>query len=340
MASTMAGQLENRVAMITGAGRGIGVGIAGVLVSRGAAVAVCDLDGGAAQETADAINAKGGKAIAGAVDVTDPGSLEHFAGRTISELGGIDICVPNAGVIGGPGFSERVDFTKQDWDMTFAVNVQGLTNTTEAVKEHMKAREQGKIVIIASHGGRKPGHRRQGPRHCPAAVSCIEGGGDPVHPLAGDRARVVQYQRERGLPGKAVDPDVGGDRDQPQGAQPGLRRTDAARDFYRPDQEDDAAWSSAETRRYRQDGGLSGIGRIVGNHGSGDQRKRRSGNGLGWCHGVPLARSLRQGRDWPNRPGRAGVELVLSAPPSQGGGYPLGARIGASVKRHKPWSSI
>jgi len=174
MANAMAGQLHDRVAVITGAGRGIGVGIANVLVGRGAAVAVCDLDGAAAQETADAINGNCGKAIAGAVDVTDPGSLEHFAGRTISELGGIDICVPNAGVIGGPGFAERVDFTRQDWDMTFSVNVMGLTNTTEAVKEHMKDREQGKIVIIASHGGRKPrgiGDKGRGTAQQPYLVS-------------------------------------------------------------------------------------------------------------------------------------------------------------------------
>ena len=83
MAGATAGQLQDRVAMITGAGRGIGVGITGVLVSRGAAVAVCDLDGAAAQETADTINAAGGTAIGGAVDVTDPESLEHFAGRRL-----------------------------------------------------------------------------------------------------------------------------------------------------------------------------------------------------------------------------------------------------------------
>ena len=174
MASATAGQLQDKVALITGAGRGIGVGIANVLVERGAAVAVCDLDGGAAQETADAINATGGKAIGGAVDVTDPDSLDHFAGRTISELGGIDICVPNAGVIGGQGFSERRDFTKQDWDLTFSVNVHGLANTADAVKEHMKEREQGKIVIIASHGGRKPrgvGDKGRGNAQQPYLVS-------------------------------------------------------------------------------------------------------------------------------------------------------------------------
>jgi NAD(P)-dependent dehydrogenase (short-subunit alcohol dehydrogenase family) len=181
MASANAGQLQDKVAFITGAGRGIGVGIANVLVERGAAVAICDLDGGAAQETADAINAAGGTAIAGAVDVTDPDSLDDFAGRTISELGGIDICVPNAGVIGGRGFSDRFNFNKQDWDMTFAVNVQGMTNTTDAVKEHMKEREQGKIVIIASHGGRKP--RGVGDK----------GRGNAQHPYLVSKAAVIQY---------------------------------------------------------------------------------------------------------------------------------------------------
>ncbi len=181
MASVMAGQLQSKVALITAAARGIGVGIANVLVERGAAVAVCDLDGVAAQETADAINAVGGKAIGGAVDVTDPDSLDHFAGRTIAELGGIDICVPNAGVIGGRGFSDRKDFTKEDWDMTFAVNVQGLTNTADAVKEHMKDRESGKIVIIASHGGRKP--RGVGDK----------GRGNAQHPYLVSKAAAIQY---------------------------------------------------------------------------------------------------------------------------------------------------
>ena len=55
MSSAMAGQLQDKVALITGAGRGIGVGIANVLVERGAVVAVCDLDGAAAEETAKAI---------------------------------------------------------------------------------------------------------------------------------------------------------------------------------------------------------------------------------------------------------------------------------------------
>ena len=156
MGSTMMKQLQGKVAFITGAGRGIGAGIASVLASRGASVAVCDVDGSAAKETADQINGAGGRVIAGAGDGTDPDSLQQFTSLAIVELGSIDICVPNAGVIGGKGFSARKDFTKQDWDMTFAVNVHGVANTVDSVKQHMMDRQQGKIVIIASHGGRKP----------------------------------------------------------------------------------------------------------------------------------------------------------------------------------------
>ena len=107
MSSSMATQLQGKVAFITGAGRGIGAGIASVLASRGALVAVCDVDGSAAQETADQINSAGGRAIAGPVDVTEPDSLQSFTGRAIAELGDIDICVPNAGVIGGKDFAKR-----------------------------------------------------------------------------------------------------------------------------------------------------------------------------------------------------------------------------------------
>ena len=76
MTDAMASQFAGRIALVTGAGRGIGAGIAEVLSTRGAAVAVCDLDEKTAEETANSINEARGKAIFGAVDVTDPASPE------------------------------------------------------------------------------------------------------------------------------------------------------------------------------------------------------------------------------------------------------------------------
>ncbi len=149
-------QLEGRVAVVTGAGRGIGAGIARVLAERGAAVAVTDIDEGAARGTAAEIVQSGGVAEAYRTDVTDRGSLAGMADTVIDKYGRIDICVPNAGVIGAPGFAERTEFTDADWDMTNDVNLRGMVNTAETVAAHMKERRQGKIVNIASQGGRAP----------------------------------------------------------------------------------------------------------------------------------------------------------------------------------------
>ena len=156
MADAMAGQLAGKKALVTGAGRGIGRGIALVLAARGADIAVCDIDEGAAGKVADEIRSVGRKSVSGRVDVTDSASANEFAQRAISGLGGIDICVPNAGVIGASGFAQRRDYTDDDWSATWGVNVKGLVNTVDAVKAHMKERRSGKIVNIASHGGRKP----------------------------------------------------------------------------------------------------------------------------------------------------------------------------------------
>ncbi|MCH8222408.1 MAG: SDR family oxidoreductase [Chloroflexi bacterium] len=149
-------QLEGRVAVVTGAGRGIGAGIARVLAERGAAVVVTDIDEDAARSTAEDIVRNGGVAAGFRTDVTDRKSLAGMADSVIEKHGKIDICVPNAGVVGAPGFTERTDFTDADWDMTNDVNLRGMVNTAEVVAAHMKERRQGKIVNIASQGGRAP----------------------------------------------------------------------------------------------------------------------------------------------------------------------------------------
>ena len=156
MSDPMAGQLAGKVAIITGAGRGIGRGIAEVLARRGARVAVSDVDQAAVASLADEINDSGGTAFSGKVDVTDPASVGKFVENVLIGLGGIDICVANAGVIGAAGFTERQEYNEDDWRLTYEVNVRGLVHTAEAVIPHMKERRAGNIVNIASHGGRAP----------------------------------------------------------------------------------------------------------------------------------------------------------------------------------------
>ncbi len=154
--AAMSDQLQGMTSVVTGAGRGIGRGIALVLASRGAAVSVSDIDASAAQELATEIEQSGGRAMAGQVDVTSQDSLNEWIQASIEELGKVDICVPNAGVIGAAGFTERKDYNSDDWRMTWDINVRGMINTADAVMPHMKERKFGKIVNIASHGGRAP----------------------------------------------------------------------------------------------------------------------------------------------------------------------------------------
>ncbi|NQW16575.1 MAG: SDR family oxidoreductase [Chloroflexi bacterium] len=149
-------QLEGKVALVTGGGNGIGAGICRVLAERGAKVAVSDISLERAQSISDEIASAGGTAIPLSIDVTDVASLNAGVSRVLEEFGQLDICVPNAGVVGTRGFETRSDFVDGDWDATNSVNVRGLVNTAEAVLPHMRERKYGKIINIASQGGRAP----------------------------------------------------------------------------------------------------------------------------------------------------------------------------------------
>ena len=156
MADTTGQQLGGKSALVTGGGRGIGRGISMILASRGAEVCVSDIDADSAEQVAAEINESGGNAFAAGGNVTDIDSISEVAQNAVGTFGKLDICVPNAGVIGGPGFISRRDYIDEDWDMTWGVNVRGVVNTADAVSDHMIERRYGKIVIIASHGGREP----------------------------------------------------------------------------------------------------------------------------------------------------------------------------------------
>ena len=160
MAHRLSTQLAGKSAFVTGAGRGIGRGIALILAERGADVFVTDLDGDSASKVATDIRAIGKESGSVPSDVTDKASIAKAVQKAISELGKIDICVANAGVIGSAGLENRDHYVDEDWEATYQVNVKGLANTADAVWEHMRERRRGRIINIASQGGRAP----RGPR--------------------------------------------------------------------------------------------------------------------------------------------------------------------------------
>ncbi|MBM4420906.1 MAG: SDR family oxidoreductase [Chloroflexi bacterium] len=143
--------LDGRVAIVTGAGRGMGRAIATLLASEGAAVAVVDVDESAAASVAETIGAAGGRAIACVADVSRADAVARAVDRTTRELGTVDILVNNAGVL-RPGPLERI--TEAEWDLVVDVTLKGAFLFIQAVAPIMRAQRRGRIVNIASMAGR------------------------------------------------------------------------------------------------------------------------------------------------------------------------------------------
>lgn len=163
--------LMDKVALVTGAGRGIGRAIAEVYAEHGAHVAVTDILVDQAQAVADGINAAGGpKAVALRLDVTDPEGVQQAVGATVAEFGQIDILVNNAGIHYGHFI---VDFPLEDWEAVFAVNMRGTFLCSQAAARQMiKQGNGGCIINISSASGKKPDPK--GAAYC-ASKSAIIG---------------------------------------------------------------------------------------------------------------------------------------------------------------------
>ena len=122
------------------------------LAELGAAVAVNDVSKEAAAETAGRIESAGGRAVAVAADVTDPGSVASMVERVATTFGGIDILVNNAG---GGGLTRTFEETTVEvWDQTMALNLRSVFLCTKAVFPYMKGRGWGRVVNVASIAGR------------------------------------------------------------------------------------------------------------------------------------------------------------------------------------------
>ena len=146
--------VSEKVAIVTGGGRGIGRAIALSLAHNGADVAVGDINLQDAQSVASEVDGLGRRSKGSHVDVTDQDSVESMVRAVIDGFGRIDILVNNAGIIGAAGWEERDRPDERDWDATYEVNVKGMQRMTYAVVDHMKERRYGKIVNIASISGR------------------------------------------------------------------------------------------------------------------------------------------------------------------------------------------
>jgi NAD(P)-dependent dehydrogenase (short-subunit alcohol dehydrogenase family) len=149
--------LSGKVALVTGAARGLGRDYARRFAQDGAAVAVVDLDGDGARRTAAELIDIGASACSEAVDICDSAGTASAVTRIAQSLGGIDILINNAGIWGDLKMTTVLETDVDYWRTVLDVNVTGCFVMTKAVASVMKQRGWGRIVNVSSQGAWKPG---------------------------------------------------------------------------------------------------------------------------------------------------------------------------------------
>jgi 3-oxoacyl-[acyl-carrier protein] reductase len=150
-------RLQNDVAIVTGAGRGIGSAIATTLAAEGATVVVADLDLEAARRTAEQITRARGQAISLPVDISESAQVQRLIDDCLSRFGRLDILVNNAGV----GLNQPfLTTTLEEWELQLRVNLTGTFLCGQAAARAMASQGQGRIVNIASISGQRGGQGR------------------------------------------------------------------------------------------------------------------------------------------------------------------------------------
>ena len=140
-------QLENKIAIVTGSGNGIGRAIALRFAAAGARVTVAELEEEPGHETAAAIAAAGGKALFHQTDTADDNSVRAMVSATIERFGTVNLLVNNAAAF---VFGSVEEVTRDDWDRVFGVNVIGYANTVRECLPEFHQNGAGAIVNIAS----------------------------------------------------------------------------------------------------------------------------------------------------------------------------------------------
>jgi len=149
----MSATVEGKVAIVTGAARGIGAAIASDLASKGARVVLADLNAEAAQQTAARIAADGGDVLALAVDVSSRASTKSLIEQSVAHYGRLDVMFNNAGISQTCPF---LDVTEEDFDRIMKINGLGvLIGTQEAARQMIAQGGGGKIVNTASIAGKQ-----------------------------------------------------------------------------------------------------------------------------------------------------------------------------------------
>jgi NAD(P)-dependent dehydrogenase (short-subunit alcohol dehydrogenase family) len=145
----MANLLQNHIAAVTGAGSGIGRGIALGYAREGATIAVLDINKEAADKTAAEIKAAGGKAQSFMLDVTKRADCAAVAKQVADKLGSVSILVNNAGITRRNAFTADADTVAKDWQDILGINLNGVFNVTQAFLAPLRA-NKGRIVNIGS----------------------------------------------------------------------------------------------------------------------------------------------------------------------------------------------
>jgi NAD(P)-dependent dehydrogenase (short-subunit alcohol dehydrogenase family) len=144
--------LQDKVALVTGAGAGIGRAIALGMANEGATVAAADIDLSVAQKTVEAIAGNTNRALAIAADCGDVASIDAMIEKTVAEFGRLDIIVNNAGVT---RYSYIMDLTEADWDRIHRVNAKGVFFCLQrAARQMIDQKTGGRIINMASISGR------------------------------------------------------------------------------------------------------------------------------------------------------------------------------------------
>ena len=151
MSASSAGELEGRVALITGGASGIGAASARVMAREGAAIAVADFDATRAEAVAARLRAGGGRAISIVVDVAQAAQVEAMVQRTLAEFGRLDTLVNSAGI--SPPMIATHEYPLADWDRCLAVNLSGTFYAIRYAVPAMLASGGGAIVNLSSMMG-------------------------------------------------------------------------------------------------------------------------------------------------------------------------------------------